>query len=562
MDENSTDIPTLDPDDGKRDDETDSNANKRMLLTREGTAIHCASSSGEISRTDGGRDRVITFNVGGRIFLTRRSTLEKASDKTKGLKFTDEHFLGESYDASRDEYFLDRDPEVFGCVLNFLRSGRLHLPHSLCGPRLREELTYWGVSPLHIEPCCWQTFNSWNSAMASLKRLERDSKLGISPARRNSLWKGGGGGGGGEGGGGGGGRKGVRVSRWQVGRRRVWETLTDPRCSVFAKIYGWIALIFVTFAIFSFCAATHMAFRVPRHSPTTTTMTSINVTNNVTATSSPETVTKLTKKSVEDQFSETEVHPVLSYLDLVCLVFFTMEFLTKLTCAPRRLRYLRSINGIVDLLALCPDFVEMIVVAADPNDLQGESRVLLFLPFLRLMRVFRIFRLVRHVPGLWIMIYTLQASFNELFLMLVFLCVGTLLFSSAIFFVDDKEMFPSIPHGFWWAIVTMTTVGYGDMYPVTPWGYVLGSLTAVSGVLMIGFTVPALVNNFGLYCRHVQFALQRDRLHRQLEKGEGGEEEEEGEEGRGEEGWGVGGWAEERTSDHESIPLRTIKKET
>jgi voltage-gated potassium channel Kch len=57
-------------------------------------------------------------------------------------------------------------------------------------------------------------------------------------------------------------------------------------------------------------------------------------------------------------------------------------------------------------------------------------------------------------------------------------------------------MFTSIPYSFWWALITLTTVGYGDMYPVTEWGYVIGSLTAMFGLLMIGFSVPILVNNF------------------------------------------------------------------
>jgi hypothetical protein len=60
----------------------------------------------------------------------------------------------------------------------------------------------------------------------------------------------------------------------------------------------------------------------------------------------------------------------------------------------------------------------------------------------------------------------------------------------------------------------MTTVGHGDMYPVTKWGYVIGSLTAMSGVLTIGFSVPNLVNNFCMYNQHVQFAPEEEKLKR------------------------------------------------
>ena len=314
----------------------------------------------------------------------------------------------------------------------------------------------------------------------------------------------------------------------------------------FVQIYGWLALLFVMLAIFSFCASTHPYFRRPSHNPIAN-VTSRNDTNNVTTTS-PLTSTS-EREPAEGLTPGTEVHPALWVVDIVCLVFFTLEFICKLVCSPHRVRYLRSFTGVVDVLALCPDYVEFLVLALDPEELEGDSHFMHVMPFLRLMRVFRIFRLIHHVPGLWIMLYTLKASYNDLCLMLVFLLVGTLLFASLIFFVDDREMFPSIPHGFWWAIVTMTTVGYGDMYPLTGAGYVLGSATAVCGVLMIGFTVPALVNNFIHYYQHVQFALHKEKLRKQQQKEE--EEKEKEEEEEEEEAQGVGRKGKEEEEEEE-----------
>ena len=130
-----------------------------------------------------------------------------------------------------------------------------------------------------------------------------------------------------------------------------------------------------------------------------------------------------------------------------------MEYLVKLVLARNRCKYVRGLNTIIDLLAILPDYIDFIIDILDA-DFGFISQAM---PFFRLLRAFRIFRLIRRVPGLWIMMYTLKASFKELSLMLVVLLVGTLLFASLIFFVDEKDEFPSIPHGFWWAIVTMTT---------------------------------------------------------------------------------------------------------
>ena len=210
---------------------------------------------------------------------------------------------------------------------------------------------------------------------------------------------------------------------------------------------------------------------------------------------------------------EPTVHPVLLYIDVICLVFFTLEYLLKLAIAPNRCRYVVRFNAVVDLLAILPDYVEILVNYCFQQSLgPGGSIITQAIPFFRLLRAFRIFRLVRRVPGLWIMLYTLRASFKELSLMLVVLLVGTLLFSSIVFFLDDPAVFKSIPHGFWWAIVTMTTVGYGDMSPKTLMGQVVGSVTAVCGVLIIGFTIPSLVNNFITFYQHVDFVVEKEKL--------------------------------------------------
>lgn len=210
----------------------------------------------------------------------------------------------------------------------------------------------------------------------------------------------------------------------------------------------------------------------------------------------------------DDDSDSNLAHPVLLVMDVACLCFFSLEYLTRFLCSPSKLNFLRALQNIVDFLAFAPDYIELLFGIINPHQTEGVA-IMEMLFILRILRLFRIFRLIRHVPGLWILLYTLKASFNELMLMCVFLLIGMVVFATLVHFVEPQGTFSNIPVGFWWSVVTMTTVGYGDMYPQSAAGYVIGSCCAVAGLLMIAFTVPIIVSNFVLYYTHVQYGLAR-----------------------------------------------------
>ena len=151
----------------------------------------------------------------------------------------------------------------------------------------------------------------------------------------------------------------------------------------------------------------------------------------------------------------------------------------------------------VDLLAILPYFITMSVDST-------QSTPLSVLRVVRLVRVFRIFKLSRHSLGLQILGHTLRASISELGMLMFFLFLGVILFSSAMYYAETEtnaEMFQSIPDAFWYSLVTMTTVGYGDKYPITVMGKIIGTCCAVTGVLTIALPVPVIVSNFEFYNR-------------------------------------------------------------
>lgn len=434
----------------------------------------------------------LIFNVGGKRFETYAATLDRDCNCLLAKK----SFLQAHYRKNTGEYFFDRDPDIFKSILNYMRTKKLHLPTYVCGPSVKHELEFWGLSPEKIEQCCWMNYNDWNTTNDALKRLERDRKVSLQS--RDPYSEG-------------------TAKSWKQWQCDIWRILNRPNSSIGAKIYGIISLLFVLLSIFTFHAETtdfFISYKTETESDSvpSASNSSINDMHNATFWSTNGTLDAVTKQS-----SNKIKHPVVLSIDIICLTFFISEYLIRFMFAPRKCRFARSLLSVIDLLAIVPDIIEISLLMSS-SDVKENLEAVSFLNVLRVMRVLRIFRLFRHVPGLWILIYTLRASFNELMVLIWFLAVGMLVFSSLIYFVEGEKSFPSIPAGFWWAIVTMTTVGYGDVYPVTIIGKIIGCLCAISGLLMIGFTVPSLVNNFTLYYRHIHFAIERNFKDKSIKK--------------------------------------------
>lgn len=182
---------------------------------------------------------------------------------------------------------------------------------------------------------------------------------------------------------------------------------------------------------------------------------------------------------------------LFSSLEMACYVWFTFELVVRFSSAPSKLRFFRSALNIVDILSVAPYYVLLTINTRAPLSVLRAARML---------RILRIFKLSRYSSGMRILLFTFSTSMKELGMFLIFICISIVVSSSAAFYAEagcgKNCAFSSIPDAFWWSVNTITTVGYGDQYPLTASGKMVGCLLTVFGVLIIALPVFLFVANF------------------------------------------------------------------
>jgi voltage-gated potassium channel len=195
--------------------------------------------------------------------------------------------------------------------------------------------------------------------------------------------------------------------------------------------------------------------------------------------------------------SFADAHAVMLHRFEVCsIAIFTVEYALRLWTAQSKypeakhpyFKHLFSAPAIIDLLAILPFFLPFLILA----DLR-------FLRVIRLLRIVRIFKLSRYNKAMDLMIRVLKNE-REKIIMTVFMTAIMLILSASIMYhiesSEQPEQFSNIPETIWWAVATLTTVGYGDVYPVTVAGKILGGIIAILGIGLVALPAGIISSGF------------------------------------------------------------------
>jgi voltage-gated potassium channel len=180
-------------------------------------------------------------------------------------------------------------------------------------------------------------------------------------------------------------------------------------------------------------------------------------------------------------------------LEWTYTILFTLEFILRLICIRKPLRFIFSFFGIIDILSVLPTYLGLFYAGA---------QTLLVVRGLRLLRVFRIFKLRHYVNEMQFLLQAIKGSIRKISIFMLMVFTTVIVLGSVMYLVErGKNGFTSIPDSIYWAIVTITTVGYGDISPVTPLGKFVASVIMLMGYGIIAVPTGIITTEMAIAAR-------------------------------------------------------------
>ncbi|KAJ8289499.1 hypothetical protein GJAV_G00002030 [Gymnothorax javanicus] len=347
--------------------------------------------------------------------------------------------LCDDYDPGKGEFYFDRDPDAFKCIIEVYYFGEIHMKRGICPICFIKEMEFWKIDIGFLDECCKSNLNEKEEELAEIAnkvKLILEDMDGEPSA-----------------------------NRWERCQKFLWKLMEKPESSLPARTIAIVSFFFILISSVVMCMGT------------------------------------IPDLQVEDAEGNQVEHPTLDAIETACIGWFTVEYLLRLASAPNKVHFALSFMNIIDFLAIMP-FYLVLVLTYLGTAVMELANVQQAVQALRIMRIARIFKLARHSSGLQTLTYALKRSFKELGLLLMYMGVGIFVFSALGYTMEQSHpetLFKSIPQSFWWAIITMTTVGYGDIYPKTTLGRCNAAISFLCGVIAIALPIHPIINNFVIY---------------------------------------------------------------
>ncbi|XP_011417368.2 potassium voltage-gated channel protein egl-36-like [Magallana gigas] len=407
---------------------------------------------------------------------------------------------------------FNRPVEIFKAIHTYFLTDKLHMPLNVCPGQFAEELEFWGVGSELLEPCCLYRFLSFRQQEETSKRFRKNIPTD------NLVTSGG-----------------------YSCRQRLWCIIDNRESSVPAKIYLAFILTFVLLSLASLslstvqslqrkmtiCEARDLLFNDNDYDDEVKEyfennvdcskdaeiammsflgeyagysdadfdekMGKINRTNphEVRYFAALKLKKKLKQVKIPDKLTRLQV---FDRIDLIVHAVFTVDLILRLLACPSIIMYYKSLLNISDSIVLICGIVGF-VLEKNLINFTYETGDLDILIYFQQLRVFRLLRIFQHVAAIKVLAFCFKENFKEILVLLLFLFVGVNFFANFLYFVETDTM-KSIPTAWWWGLITMTTVGYGDIYPTSALGRIIGACCAISGVIVLALVIPIFVNNF------------------------------------------------------------------
>ncbi|KAE8600626.1 hypothetical protein XENTR_v10013335 [Xenopus tropicalis] len=394
-----------------------------------------------------------TLNVGGARYsfsqevikdfpLRRVSRLHGCSSEQDVLEVCDD------YDQERNEYFFDRHSEAFGFIMMYVKYGKLRFVPQMCELSFYNEMIYWGLERSQLEYCCQRRLDERMSDTYTYMSDESkpDESCNLKDEQQQQQ------------------QQGPSDKKW---KERMRITFEEPTSSLAAQILAVISIIFVIVSMVVLCASTLPDWKTAQN-------------------------------------HSAEEHRII---EAICIGWFTAECIVRFIVSKDKCEFVKRPLNIIDLLAITPYYVSVLMTVFTGENPQLQ-RAGVTLRVLRMMRIFWVIKLARHFIGLQTLGLTLKRCYREMVMLLVFICVAMAIFGALSQLLEHgldleakNEDYSSIPAACWWVIISMTTVGYGDMYPISVPGRILGGVCVVSGIVLLALPITFIYHSF-VQCYH------------------------------------------------------------